>query len=341
MKIYIDTPEKPGSKGSYRIVSDNLNKSLNKQQMLALNDAELTHYCVCSSTHVGHKHPDSKVKNFYFCAWEVSTVPDYLTQWIGNDLMIGTAKWVEDCWNRSGYNNTTHALLGCDTEFWQPATNIQKFDKFTILCHTTSNSRSGLDTLIPVFAKHFNNKDIQLYIKDRPNSKLQPFIDEINKKYNCNIQYDISDATDEELKILYNKCHAHIYPILCTGFGMTITQTLACGLPNIVTNYSAPPEIVTSNKIGYLIDGEEIPLNVDMINNMAKIGIDNYIPMSGYKYTPHIYKLSESSIVENIEKLISNYSIFRPDTIHNYVHDNFNWDLTTTNIIKLLENNCL
>jgi glycosyltransferase involved in cell wall biosynthesis len=336
MKIYIDTPEAPGSKGSYRIVSDNINMALERRGLLASTDDELTHYGVCSSTYVAHKHPDKTKKNFYYCAWEVSTVPDYLVQWIGKDMMIGTAKWVEDCWNRSGYNNTSSVLLGCDVDFWKPLDNINKFDKFTILCHTTSNSRSGLDTLIPVFGKYFQNKNIRLYIKDRPNSKLAPFIENINKQYNSDIIYDTSDATHEELRILYNRCHAHIYPILCTGFGMTITQTLSCGIPNIVTNYSAPPEIV-SEKVGYLIQGKEVPFTQAMVDRMQTIGIDNYIPMTHYKYQPYIFELDEVSIAKQIEAILTNYKTFKPDTIHQYIRENFSWDNTCDNLIKVLQ----
>lgn len=337
MKIYIDTPENPGSKGSYRIVSDNLNKHFAKLGVLAKTDKELTHYGVCSSTHVGLKHLNQNIQNFYICAWEVSTIPDYLIQWIQNDLMIGTAKWVEDCWNRSAYNNTAHALLGCDTDFWTPDHRINKYDKFTLLCHTTSNSRSGLDFLIPTFAKNFKKEQIKLYIKDRPGSKLMPYIQEYKKKYDVDIEYDTIDATDEYLKNLYNKCHAHIYPILCTGFGMTITQTLACGLPNIVTNYSAPPEIVDKN-VGLLIEGQEIPFVSATIDKMKQIGIDNYIPTEGYKYQPHWFVPDESSIISSINTMLSSYTSYKSENLYQYVNNKFNWNNTCNHIINIINN---
>jgi len=320
---------------SFEIVSSNINKSLSNMGLTSEKDSEITHIGLCSSQSMGWK---SDKKCFYVCAWEVSSVMQRQIDMLNGDLMVGISKYVEDCYNSCGYNNTCTAMLGCDHEFWKPIDSIKKRNNFTVLCHTSSNSRSGLDVLIPAFAKYFKKKEISLYIKDSSNEgNVKSLVSQYNEKYGCDIIYDNSFMTDLELRELYNSCHCHIYPTYTTGFGMTITQTLSCGLPNIVSNYSACPEIVNSEDVGYLIEGEEIDLYVEDLDAMLSMGIINHIPLAGYVKPPKWFRPNPDSICYNIERVLENYSMFDKKNLHNFVKENFCWSNTCKSIHEALQ----
>lgn len=58
--------------------------------------------------------------------------------------------------------------------------------------------------------------------------------------------------SDEDLNVLYNAADVLVSPTMAEGFGLTLLEALACGIPVVSTNYSAIPEVVGPG--GVLID---------------------------------------------------------------------------------------
>lgn len=50
-------------------------------------------------------------------------------------------------------------------------------------------------------------------------------------------------VNDSDLKLLYRKAHALVYPSLFEGFGLTILEAMASGCPVITSNVSSMPEV--------------------------------------------------------------------------------------------------
>jgi glycosyltransferase involved in cell wall biosynthesis len=50
-------------------------------------------------------------------------------------------------------------------------------------------------------------------------------------------------VTDQELKALYHKADAFIYPSLFEGFGLPVLEAMACGCPVVTSNISSLPEV--------------------------------------------------------------------------------------------------
>lgn len=61
--------------------------------------------------------------------------------------------------------------------------------------------------------------------------------------------------SEEALVRLYNSCDAFVLPTRAEGWGLPVTEAMACGLPVIVTDYSAPAEYL-SDDCAYLISVE-------------------------------------------------------------------------------------
>lgn len=59
--------------------------------------------------------------------------------------------------------------------------------------------------------------------------------------------------SDEEMCLLYNSFDIQLYPSSREGFGLPIIEADACGVPNIVTDFSSMPELVDYGKCGWMV----------------------------------------------------------------------------------------
>lgn len=86
-----------------------------------------------------------------------------------------------------------------------------------------------------------------------------------------NLAEDILDfgiIDDEQLVLIYNSSDILLAPSLYEGFGLTILEAMACGLPVITSNCSSLPEVAGDAAI--LIE----PNNIDNIINAVKMLIN-------------------------------------------------------------------
>lgn len=139
--------------------------------------------------------------------------------------------------------------LGVDTSIWKPVEKISYKDKFVVLSYTESLVRSGLEILVESFRMAFeNDKDVLLYIKDRNATReFEDWITERCKYLNIPLKYENRHiTTPEEEMSVFSQVDCHAYLNRSTTWGMTVCQSMACGIPTISPAYSGPRE--------YLID---------------------------------------------------------------------------------------
>jgi glycosyltransferase involved in cell wall biosynthesis len=58
----------------------------------------------------------------------------------------------------------------------------------------------------------------------------------------------------ETLRLIYNAMDIHVNVATGEGFGIPIAESMACGIPNLVTAYTVGPELVAAHKAGALIN---------------------------------------------------------------------------------------
>jgi glycosyltransferase involved in cell wall biosynthesis len=63
-------------------------------------------------------------------------------------------------------------------------------------------------------------------------------------------------VSEDALVKLYNSCDAFVLPTRAEGWGLPITEAMSCGLPVIVTDYSAPSDYLDDG-VAYLIPVEK------------------------------------------------------------------------------------
>lgn len=109
---------------------------------------------------------------------------------------------------------------------------------------------------------------------------------------------------DEDLAKLLSGAQAFVLPSLYEGFGLTVIEAMACGVPVIVSNVSSLPEVV--GKAGLLVD----PYSENQIEqairvvisdkklrlNLSKLGFEQVKQFSWEKMARTVLKVFEESI---------------------------------------------
>jgi glycosyltransferase involved in cell wall biosynthesis len=131
------------------------------------------------------------------------------------------------------------------------------------------NDRGGIQYLIKAFNEEFDhNEPVELLIKINPayNDGKWDLTNEIRKLNLRNnggrISISKEAVTFDQLSVFYNFGNVFVSPNMSEGFGLPITEAMACGLPAITTNYGGQTDFVSENN-GWLIDYRLIPVEWD------------------------------------------------------------------------------
>ena len=109
------------------------------------------------------------------------------------------------------------------------------------------DKRKNVERLILSFGQIVrNNPDIHLVIagrKDDPNYSLQENLDILKQAGFENRVLQIGFVPDEDLPTLYAGAELFVFVSLYEGFGRTIIESMACGVPVVTSNITSLPEI--------------------------------------------------------------------------------------------------
>lgn len=161
---------------------------------------------------------------------------------------------------------------GIDYGFWsQPVSQvdidkkkIEMFgdkDVFVWGSINRNNPRKNLPAIYETFAQH---------VKTHRKARLLVHACNIDYGWNMDrlaMEFGIKDYVyltpgitpakgipNEALRLLYNCCDTCINTAWGEGFGLTIVESMASGIPNLVTGYSVGPELIAANNAGELIN---------------------------------------------------------------------------------------
>lgn len=133
--------------------------------------------------------------------------------------------------------------LGVDTSIYTPEGDKLKIggDKFKFLSIGICHFRKGFDILLRAFADEFEpDENVALVIKTDKLEKcnyweidIMKEIKKVQEKPTAEIILVSGDC--ENLAPLYRACQCYVSPTRAEGFGMTILEARACGLPVIAT----------------------------------------------------------------------------------------------------------
>ena len=138
----------------------------------------------------------------------------------------------------------------------QPAARPEDDHTFRMLCVGKWEKRKGIDDLVSAFCRAFSSgEDVELvlachnpYLKD---FDARQALDRLCGRDTPRIRL-WAPGDDRALVQLYNRADVFVLPTRAEGWGLPIIEAMACGLPVIVTDYSAQRDYVTPD-CGYPI----------------------------------------------------------------------------------------
>ena len=111
-------------------------------------------------------------------------------------------------------------------------------------------------------------------------------------------------VSDPELNLLYNSCHAFIFPSLIEGLGIPILEAMKCGVSVIGSNSSSISELINNKKFTFN------PENKNEISSLLnKILTDNDFRDESIKNS--LQQIKQYSWEKSAKKVISTYSTLK------------------------------
>ena len=196
------------------------------------------------------KNPKFKGKKIAFAALEHTDFKQTLPFFDSLDEL-----WVPTNWSKNTLieqncqKNIKVVPEGVDPKF-NPAAHPQKAIKnipqFKFLYVGRPDVRKNITAVVSAFLEEFQNDDAVLIldtlIKDYQSFRF-PKIIHVNPVY----------MNHGALAGLYTACDAFVLPTHAEGWGLSIIEAMACGLPTITTNYSGHTEYANASN-AYMID---------------------------------------------------------------------------------------
>ena len=170
-------------------------------------------------------------------------------------------------------------LIPFDKEKISTTSNL-KINKNTLLYVGTVDTRKGISFLIDslIILSKKNVRPFLHIVGKIVNQELYDTIQDKIKQYNLNVVFHGFVEQKEMIK-LYKTSELFVFPSLMEGFGMSINEAMAYGLPVVCFNNSAMPYSV-NNERGRLISDknskefadaiEEILSNSDLRNSLSE-----------------------------------------------------------------------
>lgn len=132
--------------------------------------------------------------------------------------------------------------------------------------------RKGLHYLLQAFAK-LNAKDSELWVIGslndlRYDSNLRKMIQKFQLP---NIKF-WGGVDTKTLVDLFSQCSVFVHPSVADGFGMVVTQAMACGLPVIVSDHTGASDVVVDGKNGFVVPARHVDILTSRLQQLYDIG---------------------------------------------------------------------
>jgi len=168
------------------------------------------------------------------------------------DVLIVPSRFCHDTFKKHFPKKPIHLLSpAVDSETYtyrrRKKPRVNKGEKFRWLWVNAPDVRKGYHMLAQVWEKTFMKAPwCELYLKTTNNTE-----DKFERR--ANAIFDSRFLPKDELVDLYHSAHGFIYPTWGEGFGYTLAEAMATGLPSVATNWSGQTDFMNP-AVGYPVD---------------------------------------------------------------------------------------
>jgi len=193
--------------------------------------------------------------NVLYTAWESWDIPERIAQRARRaDMILTASEFLVGPFGNACPGVPVYACpLGVDVEAFPFVKRwLRPGGTFRWLWVGAPNARKGWELALRAFLALRDQGQglppMELYIKTTVSHKQVSI---------AGVTFDSRDLSRGELNELYASAHAFIFPSFGEGFGLTLAEALATGLPAVYTDWSAQAELAGGPGFGY-----PVPYNI-------------------------------------------------------------------------------
>jgi glycosyltransferase involved in cell wall biosynthesis len=191
-----------------------------------------------------------------YTVWESTKLPDAWFEPLSKADRIWTASaWGKRVFVANGFDPERIDVVpeGVDPETFNPevapSAALPAGDVFRFLAVGRWEKRKGLAELVTAFDREFGPKDkVELVLAglhaNQPGLDLGAELRALRLERPHRLKIIPAVKTHQAFAALYTACDAFVAPSRAEGWGLPISEAMACGLPVIVTGYSGPTEFI-------------------------------------------------------------------------------------------------
>lgn len=176
--------------------------------------------------------------NVLWAAWEFpELLPSEVEGLRKADVIFATARFLVDVFEEASGVPAFYVPQGIRTEVFTEAKrkkpSLRLGQKFRFLWVGAPNDRKGWKHLLAAWKLFAADPACELYLKTTFASHA------LQSAGYGNVTIDTEQRTDEQLAALYRSAHCFVFPSMGEGFGFTLGEAMASGLPCIYTPATA------------------------------------------------------------------------------------------------------
>jgi len=249
------------------------------------------------------------------------------------DIKVSMSKWGRIVLKEQTGIDSHYIPHGVDTNVYRPLPEYVKNayrkqnkweNKFVIGCVAKNQTRKMLPNLIQAYKNLLeSHKDMVLFMHCNPTEgwDLVDYVKRLGleKKVVFGVKAGEFGIHEDKMNVVYNLMDVHVLPTTGEGFGLPIIESMAAGVPNIVTDYTTAREIIGNN-------GEYIKLCNEMPYVIGQLNTHRALP-------------SVPDIEKKILKLYNNESLRKKYSKRGreQIIENYNWEKIIRAWLELFE----